>query len=67
MQTKPSDAAFSAVFRTSMNADRKQLYDTISGAFMAPIVIDKCVIFRGPSLNRSRKIPPEAVLSTVFS
>ena len=25
MQTKPSDAAFSAVFQTSINADRKQL------------------------------------------
>ena len=25
MQTKPLDAAFSAVFRTSINADRKQL------------------------------------------
>ena len=25
MQTKPSDAAFSAIFRTSINADKKQL------------------------------------------
>ena len=28
---------------------------------MRPIVLDKCVNFRDPILNRSREIPPDAV------
>ena len=42
--------------------------DVISGKFVGPIVLDKCVKFRDPCLNRSRDIPPEAALfSTVYS
>ena len=33
MQTKPSDAAFSAVFRTSINADRKQIVTSFPAYF----------------------------------
>ena len=40
--------------------------DVISGRFARLIVLDKCVRFRNPCLNRSRDIPPEAV-EAVFS
>ena len=31
-----------------------------------PLGLEKCVKFRGPCLNRSREIPPEAVASGIF-
>ena len=66
MQTKPSDAAFSAGFLTSINADRKQLATSFSGEIMRAIVLDKFVKFRDPCLNRSREIQPEAVGIGIF-
>ena len=53
-------------FRTSMNADRKQLGDIISGWFVRPIVLDKCVKSRVSCLNRSQEILPEAVGGDIF-
>ena len=35
--------------------------DVISGTFVGPIVPDKSVKCRDPSLNRSQEIPPEAI------
>ena len=40
--------------------------DVISGMFVGPIVLDECVKFHGPSLNRSNEIPPEAVGGGIF-
>ena len=40
--------------------------DVISGRYVGPIVLDKCVKFRGPSLNCSREIPPEPVEGGIF-
>ena len=43
--------------------------DVSFGRFVRPIVLDKRLKFRDPSLNSSREIPPEAVrgrFSTVF-
>ena len=40
--------------------------DVIHCAFVGPIVLDKCVKFRGTSLNHSREIPPEAVVGGIF-
>ena len=40
--------------------------DIISGRFARPIVLDKCVNFRDPSLNRSREIPALAVGSGIL-
>ena len=33
---------------------------------MGPIVLDKCVRFRGHSINSSQEIPPEAVRIGIF-
>ena len=58
-QTKPSDA----------NLDKcrpEAAGDVISGVFMGPVVLNKCVKFNEPSFNRSRKIPPEAVGGGIF-
>ena len=38
----------------------------MSGGFVGPIVLDKCVKFRDPHLDRSREIPPEAVGGSIF-
>ena len=40
--------------------------DVMSGRFVRPIVLDKCVKFCDPCLNRSREIPPEAVGGSIF-
>ena len=40
--------------------------DVLSGRFVGPIVLDKPVKFCGPTLNRSREIPPEAVRGGIF-
>ena len=53
MQTKPSDAALSDG-------------DVIFSTFVGPVVDDKFVKFRVPSLKRSREIPPEDVRGAVF-
>ena len=47
---KPSQAVFSAVLITSINADRKQLA-TSSGRFVGSIVPDNTVKFGDPHLN----------------
>ena len=66
MQTKSSDAAFSTVFITSINADRKQLVTSFPTFFLGPVVLDKCVQLRDHSLNHSREIPPEVVGGGIF-
>ena len=40
--------------------------DVISGTFVAPIVLDKCVKFRDPCYNRYREIPLEAAGGVIF-
>ena len=40
--------------------------DAISGAFVGPFVLDKCLKCRDPSFNRSREIPPEAIGNGIF-
>ena len=40
--------------------------DVVSGRFVRPVVLDKCVKFRDPSLNRGRKIPPKTVAGSIF-
>ena len=40
--------------------------DAILGRFEGPLVLDKRVKFRDPSLNCSREIPPEAIGSGIF-
>ena len=40
--------------------------DVIYGKSVGPIVLDKLAKFRGPSLNRSPEIPPEAVGGGIF-
>ena len=65
MQTKPADVALSAVSRTSIGADRKQLV-TSYPAVLRGRLCDKCVKFRDPCLNLSRQIPPEAVGGGIF-
>ena len=40
--------------------------DVVSGMFVGLIVLDKCMKFRGSSLNRSREMPPEAVGGGIF-
>ena len=40
--------------------------DIISGTFVEPFVLDKCVELHDPSLNRSHEIPPEAVAGGIF-
>ena len=34
--------------------------------FVRPIILDACVKLRDPCLNRSRRIPPEAVRGGIF-
>ena len=46
---------------------RKSRYsDVISGKLVRPVVLDKLVKYRDPSLNRSREIPPEAAIGVTF-
>ena len=71
MQTQPSDAAFSAVFPTSINADRKQLVAPFPAAFRqlcwaGYFVLDNVITLHDPSLNRCREIPPEAAGGGIF-
>ena len=40
--------------------------DVISGVFVRPVVFDKSLKFHDPSLNRSGKILPKAVLIGIF-
>ena len=40
--------------------------DVISDSFVGPVVLDQYVKFRGPSLERSREMPHEAVGSGIF-
>ena len=48
-------------------ADRgKQTSDVICGGFVGPIVHNERVKLRDHHLNRSRKIPPEAVGGCIF-
>ena len=63
-----SFAHFCAVFNGILQLTGRAS-DVISSMAVRPIVLDKCVKFRDPSLNRSREIPPEAAggsNSTVF-
>ena len=44
--------------------------DVVSGRFVGPVVLDKCVKFGGPRLNRLVKFhpkPSEAAFFTFFS
>ena len=57
-------ALFSVVFSSILlPAGRKEL---LSGTFVGPLALDKHVKFHGSSLNRSRKIPPQAVRGDIF-
>ena len=38
----------------------------ISGLFVGPVVLDKCVKLRDPSLNCSQEIPPQAIGGSIF-
>ena len=40
--------------------------DVISGKFLRPVVLNKCVNFRDPGLECSREIPPEAGGGGIF-
>ena len=40
--------------------------DVISGMFVGPVVLHKCVKFHDPNLNGSQEIPPEAVGGGIF-
>ena len=40
--------------------------DTDTGTFVGPVVTKNCVKFGDFCLNRSREIPPEAVIFYVF-
>ena len=54
-------AVFNCVLQPSGNS-----YDVLSGRFAGPFVPGKSVKFRGPRLNLSREIPPEAVEGGIF-
>ena len=62
-----------SIFGRCSNLDKCRLEaagDVVSGTFVGPIFLDKCVKFRDPSLDRAGAIPPEAVgalFSTAFS
>ena len=49
-------------YLTAFCSRPEEAVDAMSGKFVGPLVLDKCEKFHDIGLNRSREIPPEAVL-----
>ena len=63
--TAPIFTYFCIVFNGILQLP-KAASDVISGRFVRPVVLDKCVKFLDPSLNRSQEISPAAVRGGIF-